>query len=179
MANKSCSATVSFSNWTLVGAGCTFDSIATIDAVAINNSIAINNTMTGAQIAALYNSNRINNTTGTFTVNIVGNALQVTLTGIVLPVGATGNFSVGLTTGSPFPCASFIAQSDLMTCSLIPNPKHKKKVGAIVSYPPTFCMSRTDVFGNRRECRETIKQGNATWKRVSMNEKVCCYKRIS
>lgn len=178
MANKSCSATVSFAGWTLVGAGCTFDSISTIDGTQINNSVSFNNTMTGAQIATLYNSNRINNTTGTFTANIVGNALEITLTGVVLASGATGNFGVGLTTGSPFPCSSFIGQSALMTCSIIPNPKHKKKVG-VPAYPATFCMSRFDRFGNPTVCKEIFKSGNATYQRISMNDKVCCYKRIA
>lgn len=133
---KSCSGTVSFAGWTLVGAGCTYDSTATIDAQAITTTVSFNNTMTANQIAALYNSNRINNTTGIFTVSIVGNALEVTLTGVVLPSEAVGNFTVGLTTSSPFPCASFLAQLTSLVCSIIPTPKRKtNRKGALVRCP--------------------------------------------
>lgn len=125
------------------------------------------------------------NETAPYSLSIGSGALPTGLSGVQI---STTEFQIS---GTPTAIGTYSFQIDasdasspactgVQAYSITISIKKKKKIkGALVSQPPTLCMNRFDKFGNKILCKETFKYGNATYQRVSMDEKVCCYKRIS
>lgn len=179
--NKTCSGSQSINSWLLAGGSCVYQVQLLIDGVAITTPQALNNTMSAGQIATIFNANRTGNTTGTILVQIVGNNLVVTITGIILSSGATGDFQI-TAGGTGFPCPNFSFTPSTLTCTINPpsggsggasNGGGKKYVP-----PPTVCFRREyDLQGNLKPCKPERIHYGLTYSLISSDLKQCCYKR--
>ncbi len=183
MANqKSCSGTNTIGGFFLANPACNYNLNITIDGTPIINTVSINSGMTGAQIAALLNSNRTGNTTGTFSVSQVGNDLEITITGIVLSATSLGVYNA-LTAGTGGGCPSFLLASTVLTCSIIHNRPSGGGGGIIrgrVYLRDEVCFNRKkDLWGRISDCDARITIGGQIYELVYFNEAMCCYRKIS
>lgn len=134
---KSCSGTLTILGWGTTTT-CNYQLTLFIDGVPITTAITANGGMSDAQIAALFNANRTGNTTGTISVQTTGLNLNITINNIILPVGATGIFSMTIL-GTGFPCPDFVTPlPSPLTCNIIPDPKKKKRSG--FGMPAQVCI---------------------------------------
>lgn len=174
--SKSCSGTQTLTFWTLVAPSCIYDVTLYIDGSAITNTVQLNSGMTTAQIAVILNSNRTGNTTGTFTVAIVGTNLEITINNIVLTDTALGVYSI-TASGTGFPCGDFSLLLATLTCNIIPTPRGRKK-GGVATFQSEFCHKRErDNSGNLIPCPDKVNiLGMQIYTKYYEDDKKCCYR---
>lgn len=168
---KSCSGTQTLPLWTLVNPSCVYQVTLFVDSSPITNTVALNSGMTTAQIEAILNSNRTGNVTGTFTVAIVGNNLNININNIVLPDSALGEYSI-TASGTGFPCGNFALLPSSLACSVIPIPKKRKRLRAGI--PASFCTPKN----SPHPCPNHINSYGASYVKYYEDNQKCCYKQI-
>lgn len=176
---QDCSGSTAIASWMLVLPSCTYQLSIVVDGVAITNQVAIDNTMTGAQIALLLNSNRIGNTTGTFSVQVIGNDLHIAIAGIVLPTGALGQYSASVS-GTGVPCGSLLGSTTFLTCSIIPATPSSSGInlgGMGVRMQQQVCFRRQfNQQGNLIQCPNHYNLLGRIYTKISEDNNKCCYR---
>lgn len=170
MPQQNCTGTTSINGFALVSNSCIYQLTMKMDGVVITNTVAVNSGMTPTQIANLLNANRTGNTTGTFSVQLSGNNLIITITGIILPDGAAGIFLYTIT-GTGFPCGDFTIPLPVpMSCTIVPPSRPK---GKFIGPSFQFCV---DPRHYPNGCPQTITLFRVIYYYIGTNEYgLCCY----